>query len=146
MTAKEYLSEVIKLKRKAESLTIEEENIRTEAEGLKAIVYDRDRVQVSSKDKMPDIIADLVDVQDEYAQTILECYRKIKQREEMVSALHSAKQSEVLRLRYIKDNNGRQFYFSEIAEIMGIENVSSIIRLHKRALKSFTNMWHDALM
>lgn len=146
MTAKEYLSEVIKLKQKAESLSAEEEGIRTEAEGLKAIAYDRDKVQTSPKDKMPDIIADLVDVQDEYAQTIVECYRKIKQREDMVSALHSAKQSEVLRLRYIKDNDGRQYYFSEIAELMNIQNVSAVIRLHKRALKSFTNMWRGALM
>lgn len=146
MTAKEYLSEVIKLKQKAESLSAEEEGIRTEAEGLKAIAYDREKVQTSPKDKMPDIIADLVDVQDEYAQTIVECYRKIKQREDMVSALRSAKQSEVLRLRYIKDNDGRQYYFSEIAELMNIQNVSAVIRLHKRALKSFTNMWRGALM
>lgn len=146
MTAKKYLSEVIHMKKKAQSLARKEEGIRAQAEGLKAIMYDRDKVQTSASDKMPDYVAEMVAVQDEYARTIIECNRYVKQCEDMVSAIRSTKQADVLRWRYLEDNDGRMYYFSEIAEIMGVENVSSIIRLHKRALKSFENKWHGTLM
>ena len=137
MTAKEYLSQVIKLKKKAESLARKEEDLRTKAEGLKAIVYDKDKVQVSAVDQMPDAIAELVEAQVRLATTIAACYQYIAKCEDMISQIHSVKQAEVLRWRYIEDNAGRQYYFSEIAEKMDIQDVSTVIKLHKRALKSF---------
>ena len=137
MTAKEYLSQVIKLKKKAESLTRKEEELRSRAEGLKAIVYDKDKVQVSAIDQMPDAIAELIETQVKLATTIASCYQYIARCEEMIGQLHSVKQEEVLRWRYIEDNNGRQYYFSEIAEKMDIQDTSTVIKLHKRALKSF---------
>ena len=137
MTAKEYLSQVIKLKKKAESLTRKEEELRSRAEGLKAIVYDKDKVQVSAIDQMPDAIAELIETQVKLATTIASCYQYIARCEEMIGQLHSVKQAEVLRWRYIEDNAGRQYYFSEIAEKMDIQDVSTVIKLHKRALKSF---------
>ena len=140
MTAKEYLSRVIKLKKKAESLARKEEDLRTKAEGLKAIVYDKDKVQVSAADRMPEVIADMVTVQEEMGETIAECYRYIQICEDRISLLKSSKQIEVLRWRYIEDNNGRQYYFSEIAEIMEVD-VRTVFRLHKRALVSFAKKW-----
>ena len=137
MTAKEYLSQVIKLKKKAESLTRKEEELRSRAEGLKAIVYDKDKVQVSAIDQMPDAIAELIETQVKLATTIAACYQYIARCEEMMGQLHSMKQAEVLRWRYIEDNAGRQYYFSEIAEKMDIQDTSTVIKLHKRALKSF---------
>ena len=137
MTAKEYLSQVIKLKKKAESLTRKEEELRSRAEGLKAIVYDKDKVQVSAIDKMPDAIAELIETQVKLATTIAACYQYIARCEEMIGQIHSVKQAEVLRWRYIEDNAGRQYYFSEIAEKMDIQDTSTVIKLHKRALKSF---------
>ena len=137
MTAKEYLSQVIKLKKKAESLTRKEEELRSRAEGLKAIVYDKDKVQVSAIDQMPDAIAELIETQVKLATTIAACYQYIARCEEMIGQLHSVKQAEVLRWRYIEDNAGRQYYFSEIAEKMDIQDTSTVIKLHKRELKSF---------
>ena len=137
MTAKEYLSQVIKLKKKAESLTRKEEELRSRAEGLKAIVYDKDKVQVSAVDQMPDAIAELIETQVKLATTIAACYQYIARCEDMIGQLHSVKQAEVLRWRYIEDNAGRQYYFSEIAEKMDIQDTSTVIKLHKRALKSF---------
>ena len=137
MTAKEYLSQVIKLKKKAESLTRKEEELRSRAEGLKAIVYDKDKVQVSAIYQMPDAIAELIETQVKLATTIASCYQYIARCEEMIGQLHSVKQAEVLRWRYIEDNAGRQYYFSEIAEKMDIQDTSTVIKLHKRALKSF---------
>ena len=141
MTAKEYLSQVIKLKKKAESLTRKEEELRSRAEGLKAIVYDKDKVQVSAIDQMPDAIAELIETQVKLATTIAACYQYIARCEEMIGQLHSVKQAEVLRWRYIEDNNGRQYYFSEIAEIMHYTDTKQVIKLHKRALKAFSKKW-----
>ena len=141
MTAKEYLSQVIKLKKKAESLTRKEEELRSRAEGLKAIVYDKDKVQVSAIDQMPDAIAELIETQVKLATTIASCYQYIARCEEMIGQLHSVKQAEVLRWRYIEDNNGRQYYFSEIAEIMHYTDTKQVIKLHKRALKAFSKKW-----
>lgn len=145
MKAKEYLSKVIKLKRMAESLSRKEEDLRTKAEGLKAIVYDRDKVQVSAADRMPDVIADMIMVQEQMGETITECYRYIQTCENRISVLKSSKQIEILRWRYIEDNNGRQYYFSEIAEKMDMQDTSAAIKLHKRALKSFAKRWGMSL-
>lgn len=46
MTAKEYLSEIQKYKRIAGSMEMRMEELRTQAEGVKAITYDKDRIQV----------------------------------------------------------------------------------------------------
>ena len=145
MTAKQYLGEVIKLKKKAKSLSQKEEDLRTKAEGLRAITYDKDRVQVSTGDRMPDVIALMVEVQADYGETIAECYRLIKEREEKIGALKSIRQIEVLRWRYLEDKDGRQYYFSEIAEKMHVADTSAVIKLHKRAIKSFANKWKMAL-
>lgn len=145
MTAKEYLSKVIILKGKAESLARKEEDLRTKAEGLKANVYDKDKVQVSVADRMPDVIADMVAVQAEMGETIADCYRYIRICEDKISALKSAKQIEILRWRYIEDHDGRQYFFSEIAELMDMQDTSSAIKLHKRALKAFAKRWGMAL-
>ena len=145
MTAKQYLSEVIKLKKKAESLARKEEDLRTKAEGLRAITYDKDKVQVSASDRMPDVIADMVEVQAELGETIAECYRQIKEREDRIGALKSVRQIEVLRWRYLEDNEGRQYTFEEIAEKMTVGDKSVVFRLHKRAIASFAKIWKMVL-
>lgn len=145
MTAKQYLSEAIKLKKKAQSLSRKEKELRTKAEGLRAITYDKDRVQVSTGDQMPDIVALMIEVQKDYAATVAECYRQIKEREDRIGALKSIRQIEVLRWRYLEDKDGRQYTFEEIAEQMAIQDKSSVINLHKRAIKAFANRWKMTL-
>ena len=140
MTAKAYLSQVIKLKKRAESLSRQAIAARAKAEGMRAIVYDRDKVQVSASDRMPDDVGDLVEISAEFEKTIAECMRAIREREERISALQSDKQINVLRWRYIEDKNGRQYYFSEIAEMWDVSE-EAVKRLHKRALKNFEKRW-----
>lgn len=145
MTAKQYLGEVIKLKKKAKSLEQKEEELRAKAEGLRAITYDKDKVQTSAADRMPEVVAEMVEVQTEIGETVAECYRQIKEREDRISELKSIRQIEVLRWRYLEDKNGRQYYFSEIAEKMHISDTSAVIKLHKRAVASFENKWKMTL-
>ena len=145
MTAKQYLSEVIKLKKKALSLSRKEEELRTKAEGLRALAYDKDKVQTSAEDRMPDVVAEMVEVQTEIGETIAECYRQIKEREDRIGALKSIRQIEVLRWRYLEDKDGRQYTFEEIAEQMKVQETSSVFRLHKRAIEAFAKIWEMAL-
>lgn len=141
MTAKEYLSQVIKLKKKADSLTQQIIELRVKAEGVSAIVYDRDKVQTSAADKMPDNVGDMLEVKDEYDKVVAECLRCIKECEDRISALQSVKQAEVLRWKYIKDNNGRPYCFSEIAEKWDV-STKAVKRLHDRAINNFEKKWH----
>lgn len=145
MTAKQYLSEVIKLKKKAQSLAQKEEDLRTKAEGLRAIAYDKDKVQVSTSDRMPEVIAEMVEVQAEIGETIAECYRQIKEREDRIGALKSIRQIEVLRWRYLEDKEGRQYTFEEIAEKMHVSDRTVVFRMHKRAIKAFEAKWKMVL-
>lgn len=146
MTARQYLMEVIKLKEKIRNLSEDLDALRTKAEGLKAITYDKDRVQTSPSDQMPDYAIRLVQIRNEMERDIVECYDMIRDREDMISRVNSPKQREVLRWRYIRDNDGRQYYFSEIAEKMDVLNPSSVINLHKRALKSFRKVYDGNTM
>ena len=141
MTAKEYLSQVIKLKKKAESLARQIIELRVKAEGVSAIVYDRDKVQTSAADRMPDNVGALVEVKEEYDRTITECLRYIRECEDRISALQSVKQADILRWKYIEDNNGRPYCFSEIAEKWDV-STKAVKRLHDRAINNFEKKWH----
>lgn len=145
MTAKQYLGEVIKLKKKAKSLEQKEEELRAKAEGLRAITYDKDKVQTSAADRMPEVVAEMVEVQAEIGETVAECYRQIKEREERISGLKSIRQIEVLRWRYLEDKDGRQYTFEEIAEQMHVSDKSVVFRMHKRAIRSFAIRWKMVL-
>ena len=146
MTARQYLMEVIKIKERIANLNEDVEALRTRAEGLKAITYDKDRVQTSPEDKMPDYAVRIVQIREEMEASIVECFEAIREREELIDKVGSPKQREVLRWRYIKDNDGRQYYFSEIADEMGMVNTSSAINLHKRALESFKKVMNGNTM
>ena len=141
MTARQYLMEVIKLKEKIRNLSEDIEALRTKAEGLKAITYDKERVQTSPEDRMPDYAVEIVQICEEMGKTIVSCQRQIQIRQEMIDKLNSPKQREVLRWRYIRDNDGRQYYFSEIADEMGVEDISSVFKLHKRAMENFQKIY-----
>ena len=141
MTAKQYLMEVHKLRRRISSLELQQEELRTKAEGLKAIVYDKDKVQTSVANRFDTIMTELVTVQEEYARTIAECYAAIAMREKKISALQP-RYAEVLMWRYVKqhEKDGRMYYFREIAKKMNYSEVQ-IKRVHSQALAAFESRW-----
>ena len=141
MTARQYLMEVIKIKERIANLNEDVEALRTRAEGLKAITYDKDRVQTSPEDKMPDYAVRIVQIREEMEASIVECFTAIREREELIDKVGSPKQREVLRWRYIRDNDGRQYTFEEIAEQMKVKDKSASIKLHKRAMENFRKIW-----
>lgn len=136
MTAKQYLMEVHKLRRRIASLELQQEELRTKAEGLKAIVYDRDKVQTSVANRFDSIMTELVTVQEEYARTIAECYAAIAMREKKISALSQQGYIDVLRLRYIEQDKGRQLTLAQIAKRMGY-SFDRARHLHGEALREY---------
>ena len=141
MTAKEYLNEIHKYRSRMLSLKRREEELRTAAEGLRAIVYDKDKVQTSVTNRFDSIMADLVEVQLEYGKAVEECMRGIAIREKQIAAL-PAKQAEVLRLRYIEDDHGRQLTWRQVALRMHYSE-KSVRRIHGEALESMGEWVQD---
>ena len=136
MTAKQYLMEVHKLRRRITSLELQQEELRTKAEGLRAIVYDKDKVQTSVQNRFDTIMTELVTVQAEYAKSIAECYAAIAVREKKIAALTQPRYVDVLRMRYIEQDKGRQLTLSQIARQMGY-SFDRTAHLHREALEQF---------
>ena len=137
MTAKEYLSEIQKYRRLAESLAERAEELRVQAEGMKAITYDKDRVQVSVSNHSAEIIAKLVDVQEEYAQMIMKFHRAAAVRSRQIADMDNADYAEILRLRYIEtDDHGRRLSLEDVARRTH-RSYDRTKHMHGEALQSF---------
>lgn len=141
MTAKQYLGQIHRLRRRIRNLELEQERLRTQAEGLKAIVYKRDRVQTSVKNRFDSIMADLVEAEDEYAMTIKLCAKKVKIREDQIAQMEDDRYEAILRLRYIEEVDGRQLTINEIRKKMAI-SYDRARHLHGEALSAFDRKFH----
>lgn len=138
MTAKEYLSEIQKMRRLLHSLEIRAEELRTQAEGMKAITYDRDKVQVSPASRMEDLVVRLVEVEEEYGRQIVRYHTEMQKRIKQIAALRSD-YAEILRLRYV-EGNGHPLRLEEIALRMHL-SWPRVKHLHGEALEAFRRKW-----
>lgn len=138
MTAKEYLSELQTLKQKMESLGERAEALRAQVEGIKAIVYDKDRVQVSPSDKMSELMPKLIDLEEQYGTAIYKYHRAVLIRTEQIASIGNAK-AKVLMLRYIEGKRWEQ-----IAIDLGY-SYRNITRLHGKALAAFERKYKVVL-
>lgn len=68
MTAKEYLSKIQANKRIIQSYADRIKELRHEATGLKAITYDKDRVQTSPENRLEKIFEAIYAIEEEYAR------------------------------------------------------------------------------
>lgn len=138
MTAKDYLMEIQKCKRTADDLDARAEVLRTQMAGLKAITYDKDRVQVSPSNKMEELIALLVDIEERYADALIKYHHKIIVCTEQVNSLKSRLQSRLLVLRYFNDESWEQIAQDLNPGRARPYSYEYIIRLHGKALKNFS--------
>lgn len=139
MTAKEYLSEIQKYRRNAEDLAERAEELRVQAEGVKAITYDKDRVQTSVTNRTEEIIAKLADVQEEYAQAIADYHAAADRREHQISQLSNPVEARVLSLKYCVGKS-----WDDIADAIGY-TYRHTTRIHGEALQSFGELFADDL-
>lgn len=133
MSAREYLSETFRMRSRMIALKRREEELRTEAEGLRAIVYDKDKVQTSVTNKFDAIMADLISVQLEYGSALEECMREIAIREKRISFLPMP-YADVLRRTYLEDD--RWPTLKVVAKRIGY-SYDRTKHLHREALAIF---------
>jgi len=137
MTAKEYLMEIQRCKRAMETLGEKAEALRAELEGLKAITYDKDRVQVSPSNRMEELMPRLVELEERYGEAIFKYHSAILVRVQQIAEIGRNDYSEILRLRYVETGkNGKRLTLEEIA-VRTHRSFEWVRHLHGRALAAF---------
>lgn len=140
MTTKEYLSQAMRYKRRYEMAMSEVEYVRSMADGVKAIRYDKDLVQSSPKnDPMVEYMIRLERAEDRAfnaSQKYFEAYVTIQTQITMISP---QLYSDVLWSRYIQ---GQRLW--QIADEMGY-SYGHMRRIHGLALVEFGKVFSEAI-
>ena len=140
MTAKEYLNEVNNYRRIIRSIELQIEEARHQATQIRAIVYDKDRVQTSpSASAMDQFIMRLNELGDRYVTNLIQYRAEIDKRSKMINALPNPTHAQILRLRYI---NGLKW--KSICVEMGY-TFRHTTKLHGYALQAFAEQFKDVL-
>lgn len=135
MTAKDFLKEIASKRQILESLEQQADALRTKAEGVGAIQYDKDRVQVSPTDRMSEIVPALVAVEEEWGRMLIEYRKAVMLRIRMIERLDDPRYIQLLTLRYIDC-----LRFEEIAVKM-VYSWQYTLRLHGQALEAFARKY-----
>ena len=140
MTTKEYLSQAMRYKRRYEMAMSEVEYVRSMADGVKAIRYDKDQVQSSPKnDQMVEYMIRLERAEDRAfnaSEKYFEAYVTIQTQITMISP---QLYSDVLWSRYIQ---GQRLW--QIADEMNY-SYGYIKHIHGLALLEFGKVFREAI-
>ena len=140
MTAKEYLQQLDTLRDEIESTNLALEKIFTEAQGIKAIVYDKDKVQVSPDNRSENFMIKLAELGEDYARMQMRYKLERDKRIAMINSLANPIHVRILRKRYIDGKT-----FEEIAVALHY-TYRHVTRLHGSALQEFTAKYQDVLL
>lgn len=141
MTVKEYLSQVHESEKIIKYYEQKIEVLRVQAGGLRAITYDKDRVQVSPTNTLLESVAKLVDLEAEYGEEIIRHHQLILKITRQVNGLDNPDHVEVIRLRYLTPfRSGRLMPFSVVARKMS-RSIDWTLHLHGAALNAFRNKY-----
>lgn len=99
----------------------------------KAIVYDKDKVQVSPEDKFSDICARISDMQEELGESIVKLKVKQMTAERMIRKLSDPDEREVMRWYYMTLYDNRPLTWQDVAIRMNYYR-RHVIRIHGNAL------------
>ena len=97
----------------------------------KAIVYDKDKVQVSPEDKFSDICARISDMQEELGESMLKAKQMTAER--MIRNLSDPDEREVMRWYYMTLYDNRPLTWQDVAIRMNYYR-RHVIRIHGNAL------------
>lgn len=129
--AKRYLDSIAKIDKSIEALKLEIIKLETLASGVTAIQYDRDKVQTSPKDRMPDILIKLVEVEKKLKAQYEELFSKKLQAYNIIDSLDTEMQKSILISHFFQDKT-----LFELTEIMHVSE-STIYREYEKALEQF---------
>lgn len=137
MTAKEYLSKIQTYRQTMQVYADRIETLYHDAAGIKAIVYDKDRVQVSPENRFEEIMAKIDTEARKWAAARLKYEKEVQKRVEQIAGMERAEYAEILRLRYIEiGSDGRMMSLEEISCRMH-RSYPNIKHLHGWALNAF---------
>jgi hypothetical protein len=140
MTAKEYLQQLDTLRDEIESTNLALEKIFTEAQGIKAIVYDKDKVQVSPDNHSENFMIKLAELGEDYVRMQMRFKLERDKRIAMINSLANPVHARILRKRYIDGKT-----FEEIAVALHY-TYRHVTRLHGSALQEFAAKYKDVLL
>lgn len=137
MTAKEYLLQVRRASIAKKHCEERLDELRAQAGGLRAITYDKDKVQVSPSDVLMESVVKLISMEEEYAEQLVRCHRTILRITDQINKLPNPDHSEILRLRYLTpDKYGRLPSMKRIARLTN-RSIDRTVHLHGEALRAF---------
>ena len=139
MTAKEYLSKIQTYRTIMQAHADRIDELYHEASGLKAIVYDKDRVQTSPINHMEKLFAQIDAEAEKYVKARLRYEREVRKRIDQIANIGGTF-AELLFLRYV---DGKRW--EEIACIMNY-SFRHVTRLHGQALAAFAARYKDVLL
>lgn len=100
----------------------------------RAIVYDKDKVQVSPEDRFTEVCAKISDMQEELGRSIVRLKEKQVQAELMIRKLEDPDEREVLRWYYLTLYDNRPLTWQQVAIRMNYYR-RHVIRIHGNALQ-----------
>lgn len=137
MTAKEYLSKIQTYRRTMNAIAQRIEELYAEAAGVKAIVYDKDRVQVSPENRFEQIMVRLDKEAEKWAKARRRYEKEVRKRTEQIAGMDRPDHAEILRLKYLEmDMFGRPMTLEQIACTMHL-SFFRVAHLHGEALQAF---------
>lgn len=136
MTAKEYLMKIQIHKRSIESIQQKIEMLYNEAAGIKAIVYDKDHVQTSPDNRFEEMMIRIDAECSKWVRMRIRHEREVRKRVNQINKLGNPDYSELLMLRYVDLDDGRQRSLEEIAYRMH-KSYPRIKHMHGEALEAF---------
>ena len=140
MTAKQYLSQVHKLRRQIKSLEDQVEYLTVKAAGVKGIQYGKDKVDASPASVFESTMAELSDAIDKLNARIVKYSKTVIRIEKQVAGMEKPEYVELLTLRYLDTYRGRMMSMEQIARRMCL-SVDRVWHLHGEALAEFAKKY-----
>ena len=132
--AKNYLLRIRDYLAVATALEEQIEVLRTQAEGVRAILYDKDRVQTSPRNRLEEVMPKLIELEVRYQEAIIECRVELARRVSLIDSIEDPLRAKVLRMRYCEDAT-----WTEIATASG-KSTRHVQREHGEALREFSDI------
>ena len=139
MTAKEYLLKIQTYRQTMQTYADRIDELYNDAAGLKAIVYDKDRVQVSPENRLEEAFVQIDSLAEKYVKARLRYEREVRKRIDQIGSLDNPLYIKVLTLRYVDDMR-----WEEIACATHY-SFRHVTRIHGQALAAFTARYKDVL-
>lgn len=140
MKAKDYLSQIRTMKAALDRCLERIEELYHEASGVKAIVYDKDRVQVSPSNKLEELMAKIDEEAEKWAKLRAKYDREVRKRTDMINRMPKPDHAEILRLRYLEEGRNGMMTLEEIAVKMHLSFYRTA-HLHGEALSEFSRLY-----